>query len=148
MSTPSPRRHPDVYHANPRCYAAGVVDQQTRDDLETQIDGLYAHVGRRVREVRIRESLTQSQLADAVGLTRSSIANLEAGRQRIPLHLLVWIAEILHVKASDLLPEKRTFEDLIVVPDLTEHLANDEERMRSFVKSTVAKVAAPSLKGA
>lgn len=117
-----------------------------RSDLEERVDALYAHVGRKVREARQRANWTQADLADAVGMTRSSIANLEAGRQRIPVHLLVWIAEILNTTPRELLPNFSSFEGIVVVPDLSEHLVNDSERMRDFVQSTIAKVAVAPVK--
>src|SRR4051812_2515307 len=111
-------------------------------DLEGRVCDLYAHIGRNVREARKSAGLTQADLADAVGMTRSSIANLEAGRQRIPVHLLVWIGEILGASPRDLLPDTSTFDGMRLVPDVTEHLVNDEPRMRDFVQQTVAKASA------
>ena len=113
-------------------------------DLDRQIDAFYGHVGRRLREVRTSAHLTQAQLAKAVDMTRSSIANLEAGRQRVPLHLLIWIAEIVDVRPADLLPDAPAFGGRIAAPDLTSHLVIDNERMRSFVESTIAKVTTSS----
>jgi transcriptional regulator with XRE-family HTH domain len=111
-------------------------------DVEDRVCDLYAHIGQKVREARKGYGLTQVDLADAVGMTRSSIANLEAGRQRIPVHLLVWIGEILGVSPRDLLPETSTFADMRPVPDVTEHLVNDEPGMRDFVQQTMAKASA------
>src|SRR5205809_7305644 len=89
------------------------------EDIDGVIDRFYKAVGRRVRDAR-GDRMTQSQLAAQVGLTRSSIANLEAGRQRIQLHLLVWIAETLGVDAPSLLPGKLSFADATTIPELTE----------------------------
>jgi transcriptional regulator with XRE-family HTH domain len=111
------------------------------DDLDRIIDHFYGKVGSRVRDARKAARVTQSQLGDAVNMTRSSITNLEAGRQRIPLHLLVWIAEVLGVEPGSLLPEQPLFKDLLIAPDLTEPLATvSEERMREFVQSAIAKL--------
>jgi transcriptional regulator with XRE-family HTH domain len=38
--------------------------------------------GRRVRTARTAAELTQSQLADRLGVSRSSVANIESGRQQ------------------------------------------------------------------
>ncbi len=114
------------------------------NDLDLRIDDFYVQVGRRLRTARKRAHLTQAQLAESISMTRSSVANLEAGRQRMPLHLMAWIAEILDVPPIELLPETGTFGDIIVLPDLTDHLASDEDRMRDFVRSTIAKMAVTS----
>lgn len=72
-----------------------------------QADELYAAVGFRITRVRKARGLRQDDLAQAVGLTRSSIANTETGRQRVPLHTLLAIAQALGVELVDLLAVDR-----------------------------------------
>jgi transcriptional regulator with XRE-family HTH domain len=71
---------------------------------EDEIDRFYLELGRRVRDARSDAGVTQAHLAEAIQMTRSSVANLEAGRQRVPLHLLFAIADSLGVEAHSLLP--------------------------------------------
>lgn len=40
--------------------------------------------GKRLAAARMAAGLTQTQFGEQIGLSRSSIANMEAGRQRIP----------------------------------------------------------------
>lgn len=68
-----------------------------------QADELYAAVGFRITRIRKARGLTQDDLAAAVTLTRSSIANTETGRQRIQLHTLLTIAQALGVEMAELL---------------------------------------------
>lgn len=63
----------------------------------------YEEVGRRIRLAR-KGRLTQQDLADRVSLTRTSITNIEKGRQKLLLHTLSDIAEALQVSPADLLP--------------------------------------------
>lgn len=67
----------------------------------------YEEVGRRIREARKRRKppLTQEQLAEQVKLTRTSITNVEKGRQKFLLHTLAEIAVALEVQPASLLPE-------------------------------------------
>lgn len=67
----------------------------------------YEEVGRRIREARLRRrpKMTQQGLADEVSLTRTSITNVEKGRQKLLLHTLADIAKALHVPVASLLPE-------------------------------------------
>lgn len=67
-------------------------------------DEFYAAVGHRIRAHRAAIGLTQFDLAAASGLVRSSIANLEAGRQHVSAHTLVLIATTLHCDVADLMP--------------------------------------------
>lgn len=47
--------------------------------------GFDAAVGKRVKMMRKRAGMNQQALADAIGLQRTSVANIEAGRQAISL---------------------------------------------------------------
>jgi transcriptional regulator with XRE-family HTH domain len=69
------------------------------------VDSFYVQFGQRLREVREGAGLSQTELAHQVGLSRGSIANIEVGRQRPPLHFLVLLARELEVRPADLLPK-------------------------------------------
>ena len=72
-----------------------------------QADELYAAVGFRITRIRKARGLTQESVALAVGLTRTSIVNAEVGRQRLPLHTLLAVAQALGVGLVDLLDTDR-----------------------------------------
>ncbi|WBB94259.1 helix-turn-helix transcriptional regulator [Verrucosispora sp. WMMC514] len=59
--------------------------------------------GQRVRILRAERGLTQQQLADAIGLTRTSVTNIEAGRQETLATTLVRLATALDVVPGALL---------------------------------------------
>jgi len=67
---------------------------------------LYEVIGTRLREVRERRRprFTQEDLARAVKLERSSISNIESGKQRAPLHILYHICAVLGADIADVLP--------------------------------------------
>ena len=67
------------------------------------IAALYRYVGRQISDRR-RGRYTQGQLASVLGISRTSVTNLERGRQRAPLHYLLQIAEALGCEIADLLP--------------------------------------------
>ncbi len=62
-------------------------------------------VGALIKWHRKRAKLTQGELAQLVGFTRTSISNMESGRQRIQLDTLYTIAKALEVDVSELLPQ-------------------------------------------
>ena len=64
----------------------------------------YEGLGRRINDTRKQRGLTQEELAERVGLTRTSITNIEKGRQKVLSHLLVELSDALNVPLSDLLP--------------------------------------------
>jgi DNA-binding XRE family transcriptional regulator len=68
---------------------------------------LYATLGERIR--RAREAyptgrMTQAGLAEAIGLERTSITNIEKGNQKIPLQVLYRICEVLKLQLAEILP--------------------------------------------
>ncbi len=67
---------------------------------------LYDRIGHHIRAVREQRGATQQDLADAAGLTRTSITNVEASRQRTPIHVLLAIAQALDVPLTALLGEQ------------------------------------------
>ena len=65
---------------------------------------IYRLFGRRLRELRELKKVPPGELASFTGLTRSSIANIEKGKQRVMLHQLVLFARCLNVQVTELLP--------------------------------------------
>lgn len=51
--------------------------------------------GQRVREARVTAGLSQTELGERLSLTRSSIANIEAGRQPASAEQVIQTAEAL-----------------------------------------------------
>jgi len=62
----------------------------------------YKLAGARVRETRGKK-LTQEELAKATGLSRASVVNIEAGRQKLLLHHVFGIAEALGLTPAQLI---------------------------------------------
>jgi transcriptional regulator with XRE-family HTH domain len=66
----------------------------------------YERLGRQIATARRERRLSQSRLAAAVQLTRTSITNIEKGRQVVAVHTLVQFAETLGVSLADLVPHE------------------------------------------
>jgi transcriptional regulator with XRE-family HTH domain len=96
------------------------------------IDTIYLEIGQAIRDARKRRGWTQERLADATGYLRTSIANLEAGRQRTPLDSLLLIAEALDVPVGSLLPP-------LFFPDT---LTADAFRRIAVLETRLARIAA------
>ncbi|MBI3774474.1 MAG: helix-turn-helix transcriptional regulator [Gammaproteobacteria bacterium] len=72
----------------------------------------YTAVGRRVADIR-KGRMTQETLAEKLNLTRTSVINIEKGRQQVLLHTLVNIARALQVSPTDLIPGEENIEALL-----------------------------------
>ena len=68
---------------------------------------LYTALGGIIRGRRAHVGMTQDELARQVGMTRTSITNIERGKQKVQLDTLYDIAAALEVPARDLLPSAR-----------------------------------------
>ena len=60
-------------------------------------------LGSRIRQARDRAGLTQEQLAERIGVSRTAIARYESGEIEPKLHNLAAIAEALDVSCDELL---------------------------------------------
>jgi transcriptional regulator with XRE-family HTH domain len=65
-------------------------------------EGFYREFGNRLRDARGLR--TQQDIATKVGMSRAAIANIELGRQRVPLHMIAKFARALEVPQEALLP--------------------------------------------
>jgi transcriptional regulator with XRE-family HTH domain len=65
----------------------------------------YQEIGKRIKAARSKGRLTQEVLANKVALTRTTVTNIEKGRQQLLVHTLVDIADVLKVAPESLLPE-------------------------------------------
>lgn len=68
---------------------------------------LYRELGRKIRQAREGLHLSQDSLATRLDISRASMVNIEAGRQRAPLHLLWQIAELLETELTSLIPSRQ-----------------------------------------
>ena len=87
-------------------------------------DSLYLALGKRIRRHREEAKLSQERLSRGLNVSRTSIVNIEAGRQHPPLHTLWRIAEVLNVEPAALLPEPAEFR----TPGFTAELSDRERK--------------------
>jgi transcriptional regulator with XRE-family HTH domain len=69
-------------------------------------ESIYRHIGAVVRQGRrkFKPRLTQEALAQRVGVSRASLANIETGRQSVLVHQLYALAAALDLAPADFLP--------------------------------------------
>lgn len=74
---------------------------KTPEQIAKDNNRIYAIIGSKIQLQRVRLSMTQREFAEyllpEVKLQRTSITNLELGKQRIMLHDLVAIANKLNI---------------------------------------------------
>ena len=74
-------------------------------EMGFNLQQFYIELGTRIKDARIKASLNQDALGEFLGLTRTSIVNIENGRQRPSVHLLLQIAKVLNIQLEQLIPD-------------------------------------------
>lgn len=69
-----------------------------------EIENFYNDLGEKIKVERLRQRISQEELAKYIGLTRSSIINLEKGRHRPSVYQLLQIAAMLNIEYTKLIP--------------------------------------------
>ena len=83
------------------------ASQITLDGLVTASDrGFYRALGQRLAEARKAAGLTQTQLAEQLGIAQQTLAHYEMGRLRIAVALLPPVIKILGITVEELMGEQ------------------------------------------
>ncbi len=84
------------------------------------LENFYSKLGENIKAARKKRGYSQDDLTKHVGLTRTSIVNIEKGRQHPPMHVIMNIASLFNVDINELLPsptEKKKSEILKTVKE-------------------------------
>lgn len=65
---------------------------------------INAHCGDKMIVMRKKYKLSQSEVAGAIGLTRTSVVNIEKGRQSLTVECLLKACSLFKCKPADILP--------------------------------------------
>lgn len=99
-------------------------------------DRFYTDLGRLISKARKEHGLTQEDLAKVVGLTRTSITNIERGRQKLLVHTLADVARCLAIPLASLLVAESTEPSV----SLDRVLEGRPEPERNFILAAVTAV--------
>lgn len=107
------------------------------------MEPLYEELGRQVRSRRTALGWSQARLGEALRppMTRASIANIEAGQQRVLLHTALDLAAALEVRFDDLLGRGPTAAGTGADPELlAEELASKLSISSDQARTLASKV--------
>lgn len=115
-------------------------------------NALYCLIGEKIRKARERVGMSQGALARHLGMSRTSIVNIEAGRQRLPLHILWRISHVVGTEAGMLLPQHAEYHAQLQPLSLNadtvakiEKAANGDPFTKQFVAKFISKVKAEGI---
>src|SRR5699024_6742826 len=84
---------------------------QRRERLAINLD----HIGKKIKQRRLRQKRTQQQIADASGISKSMLSKIENGQTTSAIATLAKISKSLDVPLSWLLEDKPE-KDIVLLP--------------------------------
>src|SRR6185437_15976196 len=103
---------------------------------------LYKQLGQTIRIRRDRAGMTQEDLAKAVRLSRTSVTNIERGRQQLLLHQLLDFAKALKAEPHELLDEITPVND-IDIETAIEEVPPEVQKLIAQLRKTPGRKARP-----
>lgn len=82
----------------------------------------YFKIGKQVRKYRQACGMSQEQLADAVSISTTHMSHIETGNTKLSLPVLVSLADVLGVKADDLLYGEEHFSKSVAYAEVAQIL--------------------------
>ena len=100
-------------------------------------DLLYRELGARLRERRTSLGITQEKLAERSGVSRASIAIIERGKQRSPLHIIYQLCDAMDLEVTAILPSNKEVSDrsslpIIITDEVIATLPKTSESVEHF----------------
>lgn len=83
-------------------------------------------IGKQLRELRKSRGWRQSEVADKVGLSRSAISNIEAGKRALTLNTLKRFCEVYSIDISYFNIETKNFDETLDLTTRLEKIFNSE----------------------
>ncbi len=100
-------------------------------------------IGRKIMKLRTDYGLTQISCADCIGISRSSIVNIEKGRQALTIDNLYKLADVLECEVSDILP---MVSQIITPMELPESLIKELDKIAGSKTAKAKKLLKSLLK--
>jgi len=107
------------------------------------VDEMYRQFGQRLKGFRQAAKLTQARVATDVGLSRTSITNIERGQQHVMLHQVLLLARSVRVSPAQLLyGQDASLEDLVPRQQLAKLRESHPEDELDAIKRALNSAAA------
>lgn len=100
-------------------------------------DVLYKLIGERVSEFRKANKTSQDELSKKANVGRTTISNIESGKQQVSIHTLLQIAEALNLEIHSLIPlYSEVKNEMVPQYDKVSEIL-DQQNIDEILKSTI-----------
>lgn len=97
----------------------------------------YGSLGKRIRKIREGKGWTQSDLADAVSMSNTTISHIEVGTGKPELNTLVKIANALEVSLDSLLCDSLIVSESVYRYEIAEWLESASKEELRFLEGVI-----------
>ena len=102
----------------------------------------FKKIGSRIQDYRIKNNLTQTELADIIGTNQKHLSRIEGGYHRSSFDTIVAIARALHISVDALIADFNDSSDestiKLIIDDIREMNPKQLEMLRENI-STIKK---------
>lgn len=98
----------------------------------------YGSIGQKVKQIRLRNGITQEQLAEAVGVGTTHISHLETGSGTVSLKVFLAIVNYLSCSADEILCKEVNTAKPLVESWISELLADCDQMEIKIIADTIA----------
>ncbi len=93
-------------------------------------------LGKKIKTLRIKRGLTQSELSNMIGISQRSLSGIEIGKNFFTAETLEKLLKSLNVEIDELFSIKQLKEPSILKKELVEKILNenDEDKIRTIYK--------------
>lgn len=98
----------------------------------------YASIGQKVKQIRLKNGVTQEQLAEAVGVGVTHISHLETGSGTVSLKVFLAIVNYLNCSADEILCKEICSARPVLNNWLAELVADCDQAEIKIIADTVA----------
>ncbi|MCR4755303.1 MAG: helix-turn-helix domain-containing protein [Lachnospiraceae bacterium] len=94
--------------------------------------------GKRLRQHRVKNHLTQAALAELIDTETSSISHLENGTHSPSLNTLIKLCNVLEIGVDDLLADSLPNRDIFLDMDIAKQLENCTAHEKQVIRDVIA----------
>lgn len=71
------------------------------------MDERMKEIGQRIKFLRLKKQISQTDLAKSIGMSQTNLSNLESGRTSVTLHNLFKIKDVLQCEMADFFEDEK-----------------------------------------
>ncbi len=90
-------------------------------------------IGSKIKNARIKENLTQEQVAEALGVSRQTISNWENEKTYPDIVSVVKMSDLYHISLDHLLKEEKSMSDYLDYLDESTNVVKSKNKLSKFI---------------